>query len=142
MKTFLILMLLVSPALLQAQYSAADLQKSAGALMETKATEANVPPAVINGVKQLAASFGFNQLDLAKLAKEGLTALNGGEDIAGPLGYAVMAVKSGNYAGVVTQLQALASGLKPTSDQKVLLTSLTDQYKSWAKAAEDAKTES
>ncbi len=184
MKTVLTLLVLITPVVARAQFSAADLQKSAGSFLETKAADVNVPPAVINGVKQLAASFGFSQLDLAKLAKDALTALNGGEDIAalhafeklgaaklnatqlsafndvktlvdvyllqrnfsgvpemaGPLGSAVMAVKSGNYAGVVTQLQSLANGLKPTDDQKVLLTSLTDQYKEWAKSAEETES--
>lgn len=165
------------PAL--AQFSSSDLQKAAGGFLEQKAAESNVPPAVIDGVKQLASTFGFNQLDLAKLAQQGLTALNKGEDVAAlgafdrlgaaklspdqltafrdvktlvdvyvlqqnfsatpevasPLGKALMAVKSGDYPNALGQLQAISKSISPTADQKALLTSLTEQYQGWAKAA-------
>ena len=64
-----------------AQSSFSDLAKSASqAVGQQPATETKLPGDLVGGLKNLASSFNFSQLNYAALAKDALSALNGGQD--------------------------------------------------------------
>lgn len=63
--------------------------------------------------------------------------LEGDKKAAGPLGEAISAITSGDYATVASQLGTLVETVKPTGDQLTILGSLKAQYEEWADADEE-----
>lgn len=59
------------------------------------------------------------------------------EKASGPLGKSLEAISSGDYLSAAGQLQGLLSTLKPTGEQKAMLSALQSQYAAWAEDSSD-----